>query len=76
MLRVQSEEGNYLTIKIPDSPKKMGRKIISLQSVLDQHNHAWTYLCRGIMKPWSVNLRKWTEALLIFLGSKKLGQMN
>ena len=56
--------------------KRWGRKIISLQSVLDQHNHAWTYLCRGIMKPWSINLRKWIEALLIFFRIKKLGPMN
>ena len=56
--------------------KRWGQKIISLQSILDQHNHAWTYLCRGIMKPWSVNLWKWTEALLIFFRLKKLGPMN
>ena len=46
--------------------------IISNQSVSDQYRHAWTYFYRGIVKPWSINVSKWIEAILILLRLKKL----
>ncbi len=53
--------------------KRWGPKIVSNQSILDQNRHAWTYLCRGLLRPWSVNFSKWLEALFIYLRIKKLG---
>ena len=46
--------------------------IISNQSVSDQYRHAWTYFYRGIVKPWSINMSKWIEAILILVRLKKL----
>lgn len=46
--------------------------IISNQSVSDQYMHAWTYFYRGIVKPWSINMSKWIEAILILVRLKKL----
>ncbi len=46
--------------------------IISHQSIEDQYQHAWTYVCRGFLKPFSINLGKWMEAFQIFLRLKKL----
>ena len=49
--------------------------IISTQSVKDQYRHAWTYLYRGIMKPWSIHMSKWFEAILILVRLKKLASI-
>lgn len=46
--------------------------IISNQSVSDQYMHAWTYFYCGIVKPWSINMSKWIEAILILVRLKKL----
>ena len=52
--------------------ERWGKRIRENQSVEDQSHHARTYLYRGITRPWSTNLSKWTEALSIFLGFRKL----
>ena len=75
MLRVQVRK-KLFNDKNSQILKKDRAKNYILTICFGSYNHAWTYLCRGIMKPWSVNLRKWTEALLIFFRIKELGQMN
>jgi hypothetical protein len=52
--------------------ERWGDRIRENQSVRDQFQHARTYLYRGLTRPWSTNLSKWTEALTIFLGFRKL----
>jgi O-antigen biosynthesis protein len=52
--------------------ERWGSRIRENQSVGDQFLHARTYLYRGLTRPWSTNLSKWTEALTIFLGLRKL----
>ena len=46
--------------------KRWGQKLYPYNLFLINIIMHGLYLCRGIMKPWSVNLWKWTEALLIF----------
>jgi len=52
--------------------ERWGERIQGGQSVRDQALHARTYLYRGITRPWSTNLFKWVEALVIFLGLQEL----
>ena len=46
--------------------------IVSNQSIEDQYKHAWTYICRAFLKPYSVNLGKLIEAIQILFRLKKL----
>ena len=46
--------------------------ILSHQSIDDQYKHAWTYICRAFLKPYSVNFGKFIEAVQIFFRLKKL----
>ena len=52
--------------------KKWGDKILFNQAVNDQFSHAKTYFFRGLTRPWSTNLGKWLQAILILTGLKKL----
>jgi O-antigen biosynthesis protein len=52
--------------------KRWGESIRGHQSVNDQKLHAVTYFYRGIYKPFSTNLGKWIQSLLILLGVKKI----
>lgn len=47
-------------------------QIISNECITDLKLHAWNYLCRGILKPFSTSIIVWFDALLIFLNIKKL----
>lgn len=51
---------------------RWGEYIRSNQSVSDQKLHAWTYIWRFLLRPWSSNLNKFIEALLIRYNFKKL----
>lgn len=46
-------------------------KIVSNESVRDKKAYAWTYLCRGILKPFSTNLIMWIQAFLTYFNLKK-----
>ncbi|MBT3638317.1 MAG: glycosyltransferase family 2 protein [Opitutae bacterium] len=52
--------------------ERWGSRIRENQSVGDQFLHARTYLYHGLTRPWATNFSKWTEALTIFLGFRKL----
>ena len=52
--------------------ERWGEYIRSHQSVKDQKLHAWTYIWRFIFRPWSSNINKFAEALLIRANLKHL----
>ncbi len=52
--------------------KRWGVGIRRDQSVKDQKLHAITYFYRGFYKPFSTNLGKWIQSILILIGVKKL----
>lgn len=52
--------------------QRWGDLIRQNQAVSDQYLHAWTYLYRGFVKPWSVNLSKFIHSVFILLRLKKL----
>lgn len=52
--------------------ERWGEYIRSHQSVNDQKLHARTYIWRFIIRPWSSNLNKFVEALLIQSNLKRL----
>ena len=52
--------------------QRWGDLIRRNQAVSDQYLHAWTYLYRGLVRPWSINLSKFIDSLFILLRLKKL----
>ena len=52
--------------------EKWKDSILSNQSINDQYYHAKTYLFRGLVKPWSISLSKFIEAILIFFAIRKI----
>ena len=52
--------------------QQWGKEIRSQESVDDQFLHAKNYLYRGILRPFSTNIFKWIEALLIYCRIKRL----
>jgi GT2 family glycosyltransferase len=52
--------------------ERWGEQIKSNESVTDQRLHAVNYIYRGMIRPFSVNLWKWLEAVAIYLKIKKL----
>ena len=52
--------------------ERWGASIRSNQSIKDQYLHAWTYIWRFLIRPWSCNFDKLIEALLIHFRLKRL----
>lgn len=52
--------------------KRWGQEIRAIESVNDQVLHAYNYIFRGIVRPFSTNLWKWLEAILIYLRIRRL----
>ena len=56
--------------------KRWGDEVRSNQAVRDQFLHAYTYLWRGLTRPWSCHAGKLLEALLLALRLKRLKKRN
>ena len=52
--------------------ERWGEEIRRIESVKDQVLHAKNYIFRGLLRPFSINLWKWLEAILIFFRIKRL----
>ena len=52
--------------------QRWGKEIVKIESVNDQVLHARNYIYRGMVRPFSTNLWKWFEAILIYLRIKRL----
>ena len=52
--------------------KRWGQEIRAIESVNDQVLHAYNYIFRGIARPFSTNLWRWLEAILIYLRIRRL----
>lgn len=52
--------------------ERWGDEIRRIESVKDQVLHAKNYIFRGLLRPFSINLWKWLEAILIYFRIKRL----
>ena len=52
--------------------ERWGEEIRRIESVKDQVLHAKNYIYRGLLRPFSINLWKWLEAILIYFSIKRL----
>lgn len=52
--------------------ERWGEEIRRIESVKDQVLHAKNYIFRGLLRPFSINLWKWLEAILIYFRIKRL----
>lgn len=52
--------------------ERWGEEIRRVESVNDQALHAKNYIYRGLFRPFSINLWKWLEAILIYFRTKRL----
>ena len=52
--------------------ERCGDEIRRIESVKDQVLHAKNYIFRGLLRPFSINLWKWLEAILIYFRIKRL----
>ncbi len=52
--------------------ERWGEEIRRIESVNDQVLHAKNYIFRGLLRPFSINLWKWLEAILIYFRIKRL----
>ena len=72
MSKAQAKVEKSLCAKILLTSEKWGDKVLFQQAMNDQFSHTKTYFFRGLTRPWSTNLGKWLQAILILTGLKKL----